>query len=76
MDRVAKVAVLFNEIEAQLVDKLLSDEQIPHIIRSYHDTAYDGLFQGPDRWGHVEAPVDLHQRVREIIDEVRQQREP
>ena len=75
MDRVEKVAVLHNEIEALLVERVLSDEQIPHVMRSYHDSAYDGIFQGPGDWGHVEAPLDLHPRVKEIIAEVRRQRE-
>jgi hypothetical protein len=73
MERVEKVAVLNNEVEARLVDKVLSEQKIPHVMRSYHDTAYDGLFQGPGDWGHVEAPVDLHERVKAIIDELRRQ---
>lgn len=75
MNRVAKVAVLDNEIEAQLVDRLLADQQIPHLMRSYHDSAYDGIFQGLGSWGHVEAPLDCHERVKELIAELRQQRE-
>ena len=46
MERVDKVAVLHNEVEAQLVGKVLSDQQIPHVIRSYHDTATMGFFRG------------------------------
>ena len=71
MDPVEKVAVLDNEIEAQLVDGLLSDQGIPHVMRSYHDSAYDGLFQGAGGWGHVEAPRSLHERVQRVIEEIR-----
>ena len=75
MKRIEKVAVLQNETEAQLVDLLLSNQQIPHLMRSYRDSAYDGLFQGVEGWGHVEAPPELHPRVKELIAEVRRQRE-
>ena len=75
MNRIEKVAVLQNETEAQLVDLLLSNQQIPHLMRSYRDSADDGLFQGVEGWGLVEAPPELHPRVKELIAEVRRQRE-
>jgi hypothetical protein len=73
MDRFEKVAVLDNEIEAQLVDGLLSDRDIPHVMRSYHDSAYDGLFQGAGGWGHIEAPLSFHEQVMRVIEEIRRQ---
>lgn len=76
MDRVEKVAVVDNEIEAQLIDCVLSDQHIPHLMRSYHDSAYDGLFQGPGGWGHIEAPVSFHEQVLRVIEEVRRQSRP
>jgi len=73
MDRVEKVAVLDNEVEAQLVDGLLSDQDIPHVMRSYHDSAYDGIFQGAGAWGHIEAPLSFHEHVMRVIKEIRRQ---
>ncbi len=45
-----KIAVLENAIEAQLLSSVLTQYEIPHRLRSYHDTACDGLFQvrGPN----------------------------
>jgi len=40
-----KILVLDNDVEAQLLDAVLTEEQIPHLMRSYHDRAYDGLWQ-------------------------------
>jgi len=40
-----KIGVLENAIEAQLLSSILDQRDIPHQIRSYYDTAYDGLFQ-------------------------------
>ena len=73
MDPLEKVAVLHDEIEAQLVDALLSEQGIPHLMRSYHDSAYNGLFQGAGHWGHVEAPLVVHEQVKTLIEELRRQ---
>ena len=34
---------------------------------SYHDTAYDGLFQGGRGWGHVEAPAEFREEILATI---------
>jgi len=33
------IAILDNIIEAQLVESILNEQNIPHFIRSFHDTA-------------------------------------
>lgn len=67
MEEYVKIAVLQNEIEARLLDSILQERQIPHVLRSYHDVAYDGMFQLQQGWGCVYAPRDFEQEVREII---------
>jgi len=59
-----KILVLGNEIEARLMDSVLTERNIPHIMKSYHDSAYDGIFQAHKGWGHIEAPLRYQ---REII---------
>ncbi|HYQ60368.1 MAG TPA: hypothetical protein VEP29_04920 [Desulfatiglandales bacterium] len=71
MDDYVKVIVLDNEIEAQLLDSILSERDIPHLMVSYHDTAYDGLFQTQKGWGHVSAPTPFKQEILEILEELR-----
>jgi hypothetical protein len=66
-----KVSVLDNEIEAQLLDSILEERDIPHLLVSYHDTAYDGLFQTQKGWGHVSAPAPFKQEILEILNAVR-----
>jgi hypothetical protein len=68
--RVTKVAVLDTEVQAQLVGALLKDRGIPHILRSYHDSAYDGLFQGMRGWGHVEAEERYHADILAVIQDI------
>ncbi len=58
-----RVLVLENEIEAQRFGLILDEEGIPYRYVSYHDTAYDGLFQMQRGWGHVEAPGEYSRRI-------------
>ena len=71
MEDYKKIATLDNEIEARLVDSILTERNIPHRMRSYHDTAYDGLFQAQKGWGYVAAPEAFEEEVKEILTDVR-----
>jgi len=66
-----KIVVLENIIEAQLIDSILNEQNIPHRIRSFYDTAYDGLFQFQKGWGEVFAPLVLKEEILEVIEIVR-----
>jgi len=66
-----KVAVLESMIEAQLINSILNEQNIPHQIRSFHDTAYDGLFQVQKGWGELSSPTPYKQEILKIIDIVR-----
>ena len=66
-----KIIVLENGIEAQLIGSILDQRDIPHRSRSYHDTAYDGLFQVQKGWGKLYAPRHYKEEILQIIAEVR-----
>ena len=66
-----KVATLENEIEARLLDSILNERDVPHLITSYHDTAYDGLYQTQKGWGYISAPGAYLEKIREIISYLR-----
>ncbi|MGB9442868.1 MAG: hypothetical protein WCB15_33325 [Desulfobacterales bacterium] len=66
-----KIAVLENAIEAQLIGSILGQRDIPHRLRSYHDTAYDGLFQLQKGWGKLYAPQSYKQEILQVIADVR-----
>ena len=70
MSNPVKILIFKNEIEAMLLDEILTDKQIPHIIRSYHDSAYDGLWQTQTGWGHIEAPEEYRKEILNIYDEM------
>jgi hypothetical protein len=65
------IATLDNIIEAQLIDSVLNEYGIPHRIRSFHDTAYDGLFQFQLGWGALWAPVSSRTEILEILNDIR-----
>ena len=70
MARNVKIVVLKNEIEANIISPILKDENIPHVIRSYYDSAYDGIFQLQKGWGHIEAPEEHKSRILEIYRDI------
>ena len=65
------IAILDNIIEAQLVDSILNEYDIPHQIRSFHDTAYDGLFQFQMGWGALWGPASSKAEILEILHDIR-----
>ena len=71
-DHIEKIAVLDNAEQARALGALLTEEDIPHVLLSYHDTAYDGLFQGTRGWGHVEAPAEYREEILAILDGLNQ----
>ncbi|PKM82732.1 MAG: hypothetical protein CVU89_04325 [Firmicutes bacterium HGW-Firmicutes-14] len=71
MEGFTKIAVLENEIEAQLLGSILKEREIPHGIRSYYDLAYDGIFQMHKGWGAIYAPEEFSKDIIEVLEEVR-----
>ena len=73
MEDYVKVSVLDNQIEAQLLDSILVQRDIPHLMISYHDTAYDGLYQTQKGWGHVSSPSSFKDEILEILGDIRKE---
>lgn len=68
MSKTVKILVFHNEIEANLLDGLLKEREIPHMIRSYHDSAYDGLWQYHAGWGQLDAPEEYRDEILMIYN--------
>lgn len=73
MEDYKKAVTLDNEIEARLLESILNEREIPHLMRSYHDTAYDGLFQTQKGWGVISAPESYREEIREILSDMRKE---
>jgi hypothetical protein len=71
MENYVKAAILENEFEAQLLDSILTERDIPHSVISYHDTAYNGLYQTQLGWGYVTAPETYKDEIEETLADLR-----
>ena len=67
MEEFKKIAVLDNEIQARLIDSILTERDIPHRLRSYHDSAYDGIFQTQKGWGIIQAPLQYKRKFLRFL---------
>ena len=73
MDKLEKIAVVDSEVQAELVDSVLTERDIPHLMRSYHDSAYDGIFQTHGGWGQIEAPAANRDEILAVIADIKRQ---
>ena len=67
-----KIVVLDNQFEADIFEEVLNDNNIPHLIRSYDDSAYGSLYQLAKGWGKVEAPPEYEEQIKELLQELRE----
>lgn len=66
-----KIVVLDNEIEANIMEDVLKDRDIPFVIQSYHVPGYDGVFQFHMGWGHVESKEEYKEEILEIYNDIK-----
>jgi len=71
MENYIKIAVLDNDFEAQMLESILKERQIPHLLKSYYDTAFDGLYQTQKGWGHISSPDQYSKEIKEILSDLR-----
>jgi hypothetical protein len=72
-ERLENIATLDNEVQAGLLEAVLSDRNIPHLMQSYHDSAYDGIFQVQKGWGAVLAPPGFKAEILAVLEDVKRQ---
>ena len=70
MAETVKILVIKNQVEASLLDEILKEREIPHIIRSYRDLAYNGLWQTPTAWGQLDAPEEFKEQILKLYKEM------
>ena len=68
-----KITVAENKFEADLIVQTLQQEGISFMIRSYHDTAYNGIFIPQKGWAAVMVPEELEGKASDIIAELRKE---
>lgn len=73
MSETEKILNLDNQIQAQLLEEILTEKKIPFIIHSYHDSAYDGLWQMQEGWGQLEAPAEYKDEILAVFESISNQ---
>jgi hypothetical protein len=58
-----------NEAEANVLKSVLEEHGIYAEIKSFHDTAYDGLFQSQYGWGVISVSEEDLPEAKRIIEE-------
>ncbi len=58
-----------NEAEVNVIKSVLREHGIYAKIRSFHDTAYDGLFQSQYSWGVIRVSEKDFAQAQRIIEE-------
>ena len=58
-----------NEAEATAIKSVLKEHGIYAEIKSFHDTAYDGLFQSQYGWGYIRVSETDFTKAQTIVEE-------
>ena len=67
MNRLEKIITIGSEWESQIIEAELRERNIPHVMKSYHDSALDGIYQTQGGWGHIEAPPEFKEEIVLIV---------
>jgi hypothetical protein len=71
MDRWVKAGIVENRFEGDRVSQALKEANIPFLMKSFLDTAYDGLYLPQKGWGAVMVPERFREEAKEMISEVK-----
>jgi hypothetical protein len=71
MARWVKAGVVENRFEGDRVTQALDEAGIPFVMKSFLDTAYDGLYIPQKGWGAVMVPEVFEKEAEKIIFEVK-----
>ena len=71
MEDFEKIMVLSNEFEAEILEEVLTDKQIPFGIIQRSDSALGGIVDLENGWGYLEAPPSYRSEIMKIYEEIR-----
>lgn len=66
-----KAGIVENRFEGDRVSQALNEAEIPFLIKSFLDTAYDGLYLPQKGWGAVMVPEKFIEEAERVISEVK-----
>jgi hypothetical protein len=71
MARWVKAGIVENRFEGDRVSQALNEAEIPFLIKSFLDTAYNGLYLPQKGWGAVMVPEKFSEEAERVISEVK-----
>ena len=66
-----KAGIVENRFEGDRISQSLQEAGIPFMVKSFLDTAYDGLYIPQKGWGMVLVPETFVEEAERIISEVK-----
>jgi len=75
MEHFVKITSLETEVQAQVLEGVLKEREIPYLLQSHRDSSYDGLFQSRTLWGHLEAPEEFKEEILGIFEDLEKEEE-
>jgi hypothetical protein len=64
------VKVAESGFEADRFRAALEQEGFTVLIRTFHDTAYDGIYEAQKGWGYVEVPESEQERAERVVKDL------
>ena len=64
------VRVAESALEADRIRAILEQEGFTVLVRTFQDTAYDGIYVAQKGWGYIEVPEDEQERAKRIVEEL------
>lgn len=71
MARWVQAGTIDNRFEGDRISQALEEAGIPYMIKSFLDTAYDGLYVPQKGWGRVMVPEEWSEQAERLILEVK-----
>ena len=71
MVRWEKAGIVENRFEGDRVRQALTEAGIPFMVKSFLDTAYDGLYVPQKGWAAVMVPGEFREKAERLISEVK-----
>ena len=72
MGNFIKIFVVENQFEADLVSQALREEGIPMMLKTFSDTAYDGLYIPQKGWAAIMVPEECKALGEKVVNEFKE----
>jgi len=65
-----KIITVENQFESDVVSDALRKESIPLLVRTFQDTAYNGIYVAQKGWGVIMVPEEFKEKAKAIANAV------